>query len=116
MTVTPEIEKPTIQGQENGKKEVSDEKIEVTPSLQGQGIVSTQFPVKTQVGDDKQAAPIQIPTPKVITITIPASGEQLEDWSKGSPDESLTWFAFFWLRMIKKAIHFGWRIITKGGK
>ena len=25
----------------------------------------------------------------------------------------ITWFAVFWIRLIKKGIHFGWRMIKK---
>jgi hypothetical protein len=59
---------------------------------------------------------IQTPQTQTVTITIPAAPEKLEDWSKGSPAEAKTWSGFFWLRIIKKAIQFGWRIIVGGGK
>jgi hypothetical protein len=66
-----------------------------------------------------QQQPVQqvvtkVPT-QTITISIPATPTQLLDWSKGAPSESLTWFALFWLRMIKKAVHYGWRVVVKGG-
>jgi hypothetical protein len=36
----------------------------------------------------------------------------LDIWSKGPIENALTWFAVFWTRIIKKAIHFGWRMIS----
>lgn len=51
-----------------------------------------------------------------VTIVVPASTTQLDDWAKGDPQESLTWIAVYWLRLIKKALHFGWRVLTKGGE
>jgi len=48
-----------------------------------------------------------------VTITLPADQTKLAGLSKGSAEDSITWFTAFWLRMIKKAIHFGWRILGK---
>ncbi len=72
--------------------------------------------VTAQVTDDAGRQLIQTPATQVVTIQIPAAQAQLEDWSHGSPSNSLTWFATFWLRMIKKALRFGWRVITRGAK
>lgn len=68
-----------------------------------------------QVSDDAGRPLIQTPQSQVITIQIPADKVQLESASKGDTGSAVTWLAAFWLRMIKKAVHFGWRII-KGGK
>ena len=75
----------------------------------GVSAVPTQF--TQQVSDDSGKPMIQTPQTQTVTIQIPATPQQLEDWSKGSPIESLTWFAHFWIRMIKKALHFGWKVI-----
>lgn len=97
-----------------GVKQREEEMPEPTPELQEMGVTSVPTQVTAQVVDDTTGKPlIQTPATQVVTITIPASQQQLDDWSKGSPSESLTWYAFFWLRLIKKAIHFGWRIVTK---
>lgn len=56
---------------------------------------------------------ITTPQNQTITITLPAQQEQLAQAAKGSVDDSSTWFAAFWLRLIKKAVHFGWQIISK---
>lgn len=115
MTTTPEIEKPQDQPQEGVIKEVP-ETPEVPQALQEQGVTATPTQITAQVSDDTGAPMMQTPMTKVITITIPTTQQQLADWSKGSPSDSLTWFAMFWLRMIRKAIHYGWRVITKGGQ
>ncbi len=110
MAVTPEREpKPAV------PEEVTERPVEVPPEVERAGAqaVPTQF--TAQVTDDAGQQLIQAPATQVITIQIPAAQSQLEDWSHGSPADSLTWFALFWLRMIKKALHFGWRIITGGG-
>ena len=67
--------------------------------------------------DDIGKVLTQTPPTQTATVTIPASPQQLTDWSKGSPTSALTWLAYFWLRIIKKALHFGWRIVErmKGG-
>jgi hypothetical protein len=98
-----------------GVKQREEEMPEPTPELQEMGVQNVATQVTAQVVDDTGRQLIQTPATKVVTITIPASQQQLDDWSKGAPSESLTWYAFFWLRLIKKALHFGWRIVM-GGK
>ena len=71
--------------------------------------------ITAQVVDNTGQQMMQSPATQVVTITIPASQQQIADWTKGSPSDSLTWLATFWIRLIKKAIHFGWRVIMKGG-
>ncbi|MEK7061518.1 MAG: hypothetical protein AAB954_02555, partial [Patescibacteria group bacterium] len=48
-----------------------------------------------------------------IKITIPRQPVELEQLSKGSISDSITWFAAFWIRMIKKAIYYGYNIFVK---
>lgn len=71
--------------------------------------------ITAQVVDERGAPLMQSPATQVVTITIPASQQQIADWTKGSPSDSLTWLATFWVRLIKKAIHFGWRVIMREG-
>lgn len=47
------------------------------------------------------------------TITIPASQTTLLGWSKGKIENAITWLGMFWLRMIKKAFHFGKQVVVK---
>jgi hypothetical protein len=115
MTASPEIEKPQAQPQEGVVKEIP-ETPEVPPALEQAGMATRPTQITAQVSDDSGAPLIQTPATQVVTITIPADQQQLDDWAKGSPSDSLTWFALFWLRMMKKAFHFGWKIIKKGGQ
>ncbi|OGM11775.1 hypothetical protein A2Z22_04365 [Candidatus Woesebacteria bacterium RBG_16_34_12] len=76
-----------------------------------EGIVPRQAQFTAQVTDDQGQPLIQTPQAKTITIQLPADQVQLAALAKGSPSKALTWFAQFWLRLIKKAIHFGWKIV-----
>jgi hypothetical protein len=81
----------------------------------GVKVQPTQF--TAQVYDDKGKPLIQTPATKTVTVQLPADQTALASWSKGSISDSLTWLAMFWLRIIKKALHFGWKIVRKeGGK
>ena len=73
--------------------------------------VPSQF-TKQVKSDDGQVLTQSQPS-EAVTITLPADQTVLAESAKGSTDDSVTWFAAFWLRMIKKAIHFGWRILGK---
>jgi len=48
----------------------------------------------------------------VPTVTIPADPAQLTSLAKGNPTNAITWFANFWLRIIKKALAIGSGIMT----
>lgn len=91
---------------------VTERPVEIPPEVERTGAKPTPSQVTAQVADDQGKQLIQSPATQVVTIQIPAAQAQLEDWSHGSPANSLTWFATFWLRLIKKALHFGWRVVT----
>ena len=74
--------------------------------------IPTQF--TKQVKSDGRQPIIQSPATQKVSIQIPSDQTQLTPLSKGSISDSITWFAAFWIRMIKKAIHFGWRIVFGG--
>ena len=73
--------------------------------------VPSQF-TKQVKSDDGQILTQSQPS-TIVTVTLPVDQTRLAGSPKGSADDSLTWFTAFWLRIIKKAIHFGWRIIGK---
>lgn len=91
--------------------ERADEFPETIQQIQGAKPVAKTF--KSQVVSDKGQPLIQTPPAQVITVQPPYSQTVLTNQAKGSKSASLTWFSAFWLRMIKKAIHFGWRVIGK---
>lgn len=109
MPTSLEREKPPV------PEEVQERVTEIPPEIERADAQRVPAQVTAQVTDDKGQPLIQSPATKTVTIQIPASQSQLDDWSHGSITSSLTWFANFWLRLIKKALHFGWRIIRREG-
>jgi|EPASupsiteSAE347_1022098.scaffolds.fasta_scaffold00262_49 hypothetical protein len=107
MSLFPERE-PKIKPVEERPEEISPLTIERKEVIQPK---VTQFTKK--VTDDNGKPLVQTPEDKEIKIELPASSEQLEKASKGSADNSLTWFATFWLRVFKKAIRFNWKLFEK---
>lgn len=105
MAATPEVFKPEPQIQERKEEFIIDETLKKT----GAQVVQKNF--KTQVADDHGQPIIQTPPVQVITIEPPSSPPVLANQAKGPTTSSLTWLAAFWIRIIKKALHFGWKII-----
>ncbi len=109
MAVSPEILKGEPQIQEVNKEA----EFIVPETLKQSGVKVVQKTFKAQVSDGKGKPLIQTPPTQVITVTPPSDTTTLTSWSKGSITSSLTWLGAFWLRMLKKALHFGWQIIGK---
>jgi hypothetical protein len=108
MAATPEIPRGEPQIQERPEEFI------VPETLQQSGVKVVQKNFKAQFSDDKGQPVIQTPPTQVVTIQPPGDDAALTTWSKGAVSSSLTWLGAFWMRIIKKAIHFGWRVI--GGK
>lgn len=109
MAATPEILRP-----EAPQMSERQEEFIVPETLQSSGVKVVQKTFKAQVTDDKGSPVIQTPPTQVITITPPSDTTTLTQQANGSVGASLTWLAAFWLRIIKKAMHFGWQITGKG--
>jgi hypothetical protein len=105
MAGTPEVLQDEPQVQERREEFIVDE----TLSRAGAQVVQKTF--KAQVKDDKGTPLIQTPPARVITVSPPGDQQTLIKQSKGSVSSSLTWLAAFWLRVIKKALHFGWSVV-----
>ena len=105
MPATPETLKPEI-----GIQEVPSEFI-VPETLAQSDLKVVQKHFTAQVHGDNGALLIQTPPTQVISVEPPSSVTVLTQQSKGSTTSSLTWLAMFWLRIIKKATHFGWQIV-----
>lgn len=75
-------------------------------------VTPTPSQFKAKVTDDKGQPLVQPTGSQPISVQIPADQAQLATAVKGSVNDSLTWFAAFWVRIIKKAIHFGWQIVV----
>jgi len=104
---TPEIPIGEPRVQERAEEFVVDE------TLKNAGAQVVQKTFKAQVKDDKGQPLIQTPPTQVVNITPPAPQPTLTSWAKGQITLSLTWLGAFWLRILKKALHFGWRVIGK---
>lgn len=77
-------------------------------------VSSRQSQFKAQVYDDSGKPLIATPQTKTVTVQLPADQKTLATLSKGKVSESISWLATFWLRMVKKAAHFGWRVLKRG--
>lgn len=112
MTQTPEYkEKVEHQPQEEIVKEIPE-----TPEIPAEIEQSVQVrpsQITTQVSDDSGKPMMQPSSAKTVTITLPAQKEKLEELSKGPSEDSITWFSKFWLRIIKKAFHYGWSVVKR---
>jgi len=99
-------------------EERAEEFSEIPVTVENKGVVNpvTVIPSQftAQVKDDKGRPLIQTPAREEVTIEIPRTKEDLTALSKGTPDEAISWFAAAWLRVFKKAVYFGWRVITGG--
>jgi len=110
MAATPE----TLQTESPQIVEVPSEFPETIQSSGGPQVVQKNF--TSQVSDDNGNPVIQTPPTQVVTSITPSSDTAtLTTQSKGKITESATWLAAFWLRIIKKAVFFGWRIISGSG-
>lgn len=72
----------------------------------------TQTHVSATVSDDHGQNLIQTPQTQSLTIQIPTDQEHLQIMSKGDPGDASTGLGLYWLRMIKKAVLFGWSVVV----
>lgn len=111
MPASPELPRPQEVPQVT---EHAEEFPETIQQIQGAKVVQKNF--KSQVKDDHGTPLITTPPAQVITtVQPPADTATLTTQAKGSTTSGATWIAAFWLRVIKKALHFGWKIVTGGG-
>lgn len=106
MAATPETLKPEAQIQERAEEFVVPETLQQSTGIQGKPKNFT-----AQVKNDKGQPIIQTPPTKVITVSPPAAGPVLVKWGKGPINLSLSWLGLFWVRILKKAAHFGWQVV-----
>lgn len=76
-----------------------------------EGVKATRSKFTAKVTDDKGKPLIESPETKQIEIVIPEGEDVLETKAKGDTEDSGTWRAKYFLRRIKKALHFGWKIV-----
>lgn len=88
---------------------------EIPIEVEHKGVITpTPSQFTAQVTDEKGQPIIQTPASEQVTIQLPSEEAQLTAFSKGTPDEAITWFGAIWLRMLKKALLLGWRVLRKG--
>lgn len=85
------------------------EEFEVPEALEDTGIKAVETVFKANVKDGKKS--LIKSTADDVVVKIPKTRQILEDQAKGDSGEASTGFALFWVRMIKKAIHFGKKIV-----
>lgn len=112
MTSTPERIESQPQASEQIKPPEPEVPVEVervpgiTPPPTQQVVTTTQTqPLQAQPQDQTQSQ---------VVVQVSKTDEELEKMSKGNSEESSTWLGVFLMRMVKKAIHFGWQIIRGG--
>lgn len=105
MAATPETLKPEIPQIQERQEEFI-----VPENLQSSGFKPVQKNFTAQVKNDKGQPVIQTPPAQVISVKPPYNQTMLTAQSKGPITSSLTWLSAFWIRIIKKAFHFGWRV------
>lgn len=111
MALSPEVKKDLP------VTEIPQDFSEVSPLVENKstpGVTSTPTQFKAQVTDDNGKPIITTPQTQVITVQIPADPTVLAQVAKGSTDDSKTWWAAWFLRLIKRALHFGWKVATGG--
>lgn len=75
--------------------------------------IPSQF--KAQVTDDNGNPIISTPQTTKADIVIPeVSKEVLDEKVKGNTEEASVWSAAYWIRIFKKAIYFGWKVLFDG--
>ena len=85
---------------------------EFTAAVEKAGATPRPSQFTAQVTDDAGQPLIQT-SKNQVTIQAPADTATLTSWSKGPITSALTWLGAFWLRILKKAVHFGWKVIGK---
>ena len=105
MGILPEIEpkKSPYENPSDSSALTIERKEVVTP-------VPSQF--KAQVTDDQGNPLISTPHTTKADIIIPEiNKETLEVKIKGDTENASVWSAGYWLRLFKKAIYFGWKVL-----
>ena len=90
---------------------------EIPPHIEKAGVQAVSPQTAQVVTDDSGNIVVEDPLEKTdtVVVSVPKSREELEALSKGPVENSITWYALAWLRAIKKALHFGWKLVFGGG-
>ena len=115
MAQTPEVLPPvfTPGQQETGVGQRPESITEVAPQIGQGGVAASQTQFTTQVTGDNNQPLTQSPTTQNVTITLPTDESHLQEWAHHKPNDSIAWLGRYWLRMLAKAVHFGWHTVIK---
>jgi len=72
---------------------------------------ATKTKFDANVEDDNGRKILETPETRDVTITIPTEMEKIEQLSKGSTDDAITWWAKFYKRFVQQALKKGWQVI-----
>lgn len=86
------------------KVSVTEQEFKLPDHLKKDGIEAVETAFKANVKGDDGSALTQS-SGSGASMNPPADTKTLLAWAKGPITNALTWFANFWLRMIKKAKH-----------
>lgn len=78
--------------------------------------VKSQSQQQSQNAVDQAIQQIFTPPPPTIAIQLPVDDTKLIDWSHLKPDDAAMWYALSWFRLVRKAVHFGWKMLTQNGQ
>lgn len=118
MSGNPEIERPI--DARVGQAAVPDNQDELLYQKQEQEALNQAKELLKQIAADDAAAASAVPQPtaqskagtSAKTIMVPTDDPiALTTQSKGDTSNSLTWWAAYWLRMLKKALINGWNVV-----
>jgi len=107
MAIFPERKEISLPDNESVqvRPEALPEKLEEVPGVQ---VVPTQF--TKQVTDDQGQPLITTPQSAGTVVEIPFPEADLVKSSQGKIEDSRTWLARFFLRLLDKARHFHWQV------
>ena len=92
---------------------VSEETVEEIPTEIPEEVEAKEGIKAVRTQDDEGKPLMESPVTKVTSVEIPRSEETLEAYSRGDTEDAKTWWGASFLRLIKKALHFGWKILGK---
>jgi hypothetical protein len=111
MAGTPEVQKPVQPEPQETNREADFVVPETLQQRTGVQVVQKNF--NAQATGNSGQPPSQTPPAQVVTIQPPADDSNLKSWSKGPVTSAKTWLGGFWIRIIKKAMYLGWRILRR---
>ena len=110
------MDKEREKAHQNGDIEFIPEELEIPEEIEAkEGVKATRTQFTTTIKADDGTHMVSSPSTKKVSIQLPTDEDTLETMSKDDVESSSTWSGAYWLRLIKKAVFYGWDIV-KGQK